>query len=251
LPQIRLQADYGPERYRRLTGLQAPGTNDWRKTGGEAGIVINQLLFDGLATLNQIYRQMARSDAAAWRTFERAELVALDTAEAFLDVLRFSASIAHANENVATHERLANNIAQRFSGGRAGKGDQEQVQERLAAAQAIRSELQIRLEEAKAFFRRSVGVFPLKLAGAQRLQGLPATKQHAFDRTIAANPTLLAANSDVSTSHYRPLIALNSSRQDLFAAPFADQAPPDKGMALRVGTSGHAVPDRERKPAAR
>jgi adhesin transport system outer membrane protein len=143
---------------------------------------------------------MARSDAAAWRTFERAELVALDTAEAFLDVLRFSASIAHANENVATHERLANNIAQRFSGGRAGKGDQEQVQERLAAAQAIRSELQIRLEEAKAFFRRSVGVFPPKLAGAQRLQGLPATKQHAFDRTIAANPTLLAANSDVSAA---------------------------------------------------
>jgi predicted transglutaminase-like cysteine proteinase len=58
-------------------------------------------------------------------------------------------------------------------------------------------------------------------------------------------------DSDVSTSHYRPLIALNSSRQDLFAAPFADQAPPDKGMALRVGTSGRAVPDRERKPAAR
>lgn len=200
LPQVRLQAEYGNERYRRFTGLQAAGANEWRKAGGEAGIVVNQLLFDGFATLNQIYRQMARSDAAAWRTLERAELVALDTAESFLDILRFSASVAHANENIAAHERLANNIAQRFSGGRAGKGDQEQVQERLAAARAVRAELQIRLEEAKASFRRSVGVVPAKLTGATRLQGLPATKQQAFDRTVAANPTLLAANSDVTAA---------------------------------------------------
>lgn len=200
LPQVRLQAESGNERHRRFTAPQAVGGNEWRKAGGEAGIVVNQLLFDGFATVNQIYRQMARSDAAAWRTLERAELIALDTAESFLDILRFSASAVHAAENVAVHERLASTIAQRFSGGRAGRGDQEQVQERLAAARAVRAELQIRLEEAKAAFRRAVGLVPARLTGAARLQGLPASKQQAFERTVATNPTLLAAQSDITAA---------------------------------------------------
>ncbi|MCZ8185903.1 MAG: TolC family outer membrane protein [Beijerinckiaceae bacterium] len=200
LPQVRVQAEYGNERSRRAIASAAAGANEWRKAGGEAGIIVNQLLFDGFATLNQIYRQMARSDAAAWRTFERAELVALDTAEAFLDIQRFTASASLAAENVAVHERLAHTISQRFSGGRAGMGDQEQVNERLSAARAVLAEFRIRLEEARAAFRKSVGIAPGNLAGPLRLSGLPATRQKAFDLTIAANPTLLAATSDVTAA---------------------------------------------------
>jgi adhesin transport system outer membrane protein len=200
LPQVRVSGEFGSERYRRFDGLRAAGANDWRKVGGETSVTVSQLLFDGFATVNQIYRQMARSDAAAWRTFERAELVALDTAESFLDILRYSASVNYATQNVGAHERLANNVATRFSGGRAGRGDSEQVRERLQAAQAVRAELLMRLEEAKAAFRRSVGVDPLRLGGASRLGGLPRNRQEALAQVLAANPTLRAAASDVTAA---------------------------------------------------
>lgn len=200
LPQVRVQGEYGSERYRRYDGLQSANLNEWRKGGGEAGIVINQLLFDGFASINQIYKQMARSDAAAWRVLERAELVALDTAESFLDILRFSSSIRHSETNLAVHERLNGVIQTRQQGGRAGIGDAQQVRERLEAAKAVRAEMMIRLEEAKAAFRRAVGKDPSRLGGASRLSGLPVSRKDALEKAIAANPTLLAAASDVVAS---------------------------------------------------
>ena len=200
LPQIRLQGEYGSERSRRFDGVRAAGANEPRKAGGETGIVVTQLLYDGFASVNQIYRQMARSDAAAWRTFERSELVALDTVEAYLDILRYSQSIAYADANISAHEVLVNNIAQRFSGGRAGRGDAEQVRERLQSAKAVRADLQIRLEEARASFRRAVGFLPKKLGGAPRLAGLPKSRQDALNRTLAANPSIRAASYDVTAA---------------------------------------------------
>lgn len=200
LPQIRVQGEYGSERFRRFDGLVVPGSNDWRTAGGEIGMVVTQTLFDGMSSINQIYRQMARSEAAAWRTMERAELVALDTVEAYLDILRYSASLQHAADNVAAHERLSGNVSRRFDGGRSGRGDSEQVRERLAAAQAVQAELRIRLEEAKASFRRSVGRDPGRLAGASRPRGVPRSRQEALNQTIAANPSILAAQADASAA---------------------------------------------------
>ncbi|MBN8534556.1 MAG: TolC family outer membrane protein [Rhizobiales bacterium] len=200
LPQVRLQAEYGSERSRRFDGVRAAGANDPRKAGGEASVVVTQLLYDGFATVNQIYRQIARSDAAAWRTFERSELVALDTVEAYLDILRYSHSIAHANANISAHEVLSNNVSQRFAGGRAGRGDAEQVRERLNSARAVKADLQIRLDEARAAFRRSVGLEPRRLGPAKRLSGLPRSRQEALDKTLAANPSLRAASSDVTAA---------------------------------------------------
>lgn len=200
LPQVRLQAEYGNERFRAFDRVGTTNSNEWRKAGGEVGVVASQLLFDGFATIHEIYRQMARSDAAGWRAYERAELVALDTAEAFLDVIRYSQSVAHANLNVAAHERLAANVSQRFSGGRAGRGDSQQVQERLAAAKAVRAELMTRLEASKAAFRRAVGSEPTRLTLGHRISGLPSSRQAALEQTIAGNPTLRAATSDVTAA---------------------------------------------------
>jgi hypothetical protein len=50
-------------------------------------------------------------------------LIALDAAEAYIDVVRFLRLLALANQNVATHEELFSNVQSRFSGGRAGEGD--------------------------------------------------------------------------------------------------------------------------------
>lgn len=197
LPQVRLQAEYGSERLRRFDTFAGTGANEWRRGGGEAGIVVRQLLFDGGATLNEIYRQMARSESAAWRTQERSELVALDTAESYLDILRFTESLAFARRNIEAHQRYLTNVESRFSGGRAGVGDVQQVRERLNSARAVEADIRIRLEEAKAAYRRTVGSEPVGLRFPSRLGGMPANRNVALEQTIQNNATILAARSDV------------------------------------------------------
>ena len=77
LPQVRLQATAGPERLNRFQN-STPALNAQWDRGRDASVVVRQLVFDGFTTLNQIWRQAARVDAAALRVKERTELTALD-----------------------------------------------------------------------------------------------------------------------------------------------------------------------------
>jgi adhesin transport system outer membrane protein len=203
LPQVRLRADYGPEKLTRYD-IQPPpaGDGQWRKDSREASIVVRQLLFDGLASINEIWRQTARVDAAAARVHERTELIALDAAEAYVDVVRYTRLIALAEENVATHRRLAGEVRQRFEGGRSGEGDLQQAQERLSGAEAVLAEFRNRLDDARARYRRAVGLEPYNLRFPGRLPGLPGSKDDSLAVALRHNPTLRAAGADAEAAKY-------------------------------------------------
>jgi adhesin transport system outer membrane protein len=195
LPQIRVQADIGPERT-RLYDITTTRSEKY-VAGRQANLVVRQLLFDGFATTNEIWRQTARVDASSWRVQERAELVALDTVQSYTDILRLREMIDQASRNIQIHRKLLSDVQARFNGGRAGRGDRDQVQERVFAAEAARAELQQRLGESVALFRRAVGQEPLGLSWPGRARGLPADRAGALNVALAHNPTLRAADSDL------------------------------------------------------
>ena len=64
---------------------------------------------------------------------ERSELIALDAAEAYVDVTRYTRIVALAEQNLQVHLELRKNVRARFAGGRAGEGDTQQAEERVAA----------------------------------------------------------------------------------------------------------------------
>jgi adhesin transport system outer membrane protein len=203
LPQVRLRADYGPEKLTRYD-IQPPpaGDGQWRKDSREASIVVRQLLFDGLSSINEIWRQTARVDAAAARVHERTELIALDAAEAYVDVVRYTRLIALAEENVAAHRRLSGEVDQRYRGGRSGEGDLQQAQERLSGAEAVLAEFRIRLDDARAKYRRAVGLEPYNLRFPGRLPGLPGSKDDSLAVALRHNPTLRAAGADAEAAKF-------------------------------------------------
>src|SRR6478735_8471458 len=96
LPQVRLEARYGPEKFDQSaavstgTALPVPvqGAGSWRN-GSQESVVVRQILFDGFSSIHDIWRQSARVNAAAFRVRERTELIALDAAEAYIDVVRY------------------------------------------------------------------------------------------------------------------------------------------------------------------
>ncbi len=209
LPQIRVQADVGPERTRSLD-INLPTGRPEFLAGRGANVVVRQLLFDGFASSNEIWRNAARVDASSWRVQERSELVALDTVQSFTDILRLREMIAHADANIAIHRKLLSDVTARFDGGRAGRGDKDQVEERAFAAEAARAELEQRLGEPMALFRRAVGMEPKALAWPSRLKALPASRAEALKLAIARNPTLRAAGADLEAVRSQRLAAKGS-----------------------------------------
>lgn len=201
LPQVRLQLDAGPERTNRYVTPAPLGNNDW-KAGRQGSIVVRQLLFDGLASINEIWRQAARTDAAAFRVLERTELIALDAAEAYIDVVRYLRLVALAEDNVTAHRRILGNVRSRVEGGRSGEGDLHTATERVASAEATLAEFRQRLDDARAAYRRVVGLEPYNLRFPGRLRGMPASKDESLAVALRHNPTIQAAGADVAAARY-------------------------------------------------
>jgi adhesin transport system outer membrane protein len=194
LPQVRLEARQGRTKWDFVAA--PPLGNNQTLSAHERSIVVRQLLFDGFTSLNEIWRQAARVDAAAYRTRERTELIALDAAEAYIDVVRYGRLIILADENVAAHQALLSNVNARFQGGRAGEGDLQQVRERVEAAIAARAQFKQQYDEARGVFRRAVGIEPYNMRPPGRLGGLPRTRDEALAVTLRSNPTIAAAQAD-------------------------------------------------------
>lgn len=201
LPQVRLEARVGPERFTQNVAIP-PAVNGKWQDGRTVSVVARQLLFDGLTSINEVWRQAARVDAAAYRVRERTELVALDAAEAYIDVVRYLRLITLAQENLAKHQKIFADVQARFQGGRSGEGDVQQARERVAGAEAILAQFRQSLDDARGAFRKSVGLEPHNLRFPGRLPGLPRTKDESLAVTLRNNPTLQAARSDAEAAKY-------------------------------------------------
>jgi adhesin transport system outer membrane protein len=201
LPQVRLETRLGKERFDSQLTPAPVGNATWRDSQ-EYSIVVRQLLFDGFQTINEIWRQAARTDAAAMRTYERTELLALDASESYLDVVRYIRLVELASRNLQAHRAILNNVDQRYSGGRAGEGDLQQTRERVAAAEAALGAFRQALDEARARFRKVIGLEPHNLRWPGRLPDLPRTKDATLAVAIRYNPTIRAAQADADAAKY-------------------------------------------------
>lgn len=207
LPQVRIEANYGREKFDQSASVvsgsalpvPAAGVGVWRN-GNQQSVVVRQLLFDGFASIHDIWRQSARVNAAAFRVRERTELIALDAAEAYVDVVRYLRLVGLAEQNVATHDKIFSNVNSRFAGGRAGEGDLEQARERVENARAQLSEFRRSLEDARSKYRKLVGLEPVNLRFPGSLGGMPGSKDEALATAVRFNPTISAAQADADAA---------------------------------------------------
>ena len=183
-------------------------------------VVVRQLLFDGFTSINEIWRQTARVNASAARVHERTELLALDAAEAYVDVTRYLRLVDIAEDNVRVHRNLFANVQARFNGGRAGEGDLEQTRERVENAVAALAGFRQSLDEARAKYRKAVGLEPINLRTPGRLGGLPHTKDESLAVALQFNPTIKAARLRMRAPQNTPSTArpAHSSRTSTWRA---------------------------------
>jgi len=107
---------------------------------------------------------------------ERTELLALDAAEAYINVMRYMRLVGISEDNLRVHRSLFDNVQQRFNGGRAGEGDLEQTRERVENAEALAAGFRQSSMSARKL-SQSVG---LSLITCARRCGSPACRRHAM-----------------------------------------------------------------------
>ncbi|CTQ46807.1 Outer membrane efflux protein BepC precursor [Roseibium aggregatum] len=201
MPTVALSANLGPERLDRPNSFTANENDEWRFSK-EFTLTVEQLLFDGFTSVNQIYRQSARVDGAALRVMERSEATALDAVEAYIDVIRHTAILSKARMNVAKHQRIYSDVQQRFEGGETGAADLSQARERVAAAEVIVSEVQKSLLDTIAKFERVVGKAPTSLAPAKPASVPAGPVNRLVDVAVQVHPQVRAALADADAAKY-------------------------------------------------
>lgn len=188
-PRLDLNADVGNDR------SQNKGVSSWQNVNrAGAGLTLTQVLWDGMATRDQVTR--ARHDRMGrwFDLVETSEQTALEATRAVYDVQRLRKLVALAEDNLLQHQQAATKLESRVKAG-VGRGvDLDQARARLALAEANRDTELSNLHDVAARYQRIVGELPAADMGAVELlkTGLPASAEEAVQQALARSAAIAA-----------------------------------------------------------
>ncbi|WP_341304953.1 TolC family outer membrane protein [Pseudomonas sp. TMP25] len=200
LPRVDLLAGYGRE------GTDSPGTrgtthNTETLNRGESSLRVQQMLFDGFATSSEVGRQRATVNARAYELLGTAERTALTVAQVYLDLLTRQELVRLAETNLASHERIYDQITRRSESGVGRTADLDQAEARLAQARNNLITEQTNLADAQVNYFSVVGRDASELSRPAGLAGhLPQSLSSARQEMLANNPLLSSAEADVQAT---------------------------------------------------
>lgn len=201
LPQISVEGSVGVRRLENAT-RRSLGIASQELYPMEAGLRLNQIVFDAGARQSEVRHQAARTDGAAFRVEERAQFVALQVSRQFLDYLLQQRIVAASEDNIAFHNKLASDLAEGVKKGSISIADQQQAEERQKAARTRLIEASQDMIDTAASFRTLTGldlidgaVLPPSLGDA-----IPATLEEAIARARETNPMVREAQADLDAA---------------------------------------------------
>src|SRR5512133_3450612 len=129
-PQADLRASTGREN--RDTPMGSYGTYSFNGTQ----LTLNQMLFDGLFTPNEVKRLGYAKLTRYYELAEASETAALEAVKAYADVVRYRELVEAAKQNYVEHKQTGGLVEERSKAG-VGRGvDVEQSSGRLALAES-------------------------------------------------------------------------------------------------------------------
>lgn len=198
LPQLDALAGAGRQNNRRPSG-----ETGWYSYGS-AALTLNQMLFDGFFTRNEVQRLGHAKLVRYYELVEASETATLEALRAYVDVIRYRELVEQAKLNYAEHKVTTSQIDERAGAGVGRRVDLEQAVGRLALAESnLLTEL-ANLYDVTARYQRVVGEMPAAnlptLAEGIKLKGLPASLPEAMSLGLSNSPALSAAIENVRAS---------------------------------------------------
>jgi adhesin transport system outer membrane protein len=199
-PRVDLEASVGAQLL-DTPSRRAAGIEDDPLYPAQVGFTATWDLLDGGFRDAEVDRQAARIDSASFRVLERSEIIGLEVARLYFEILLQGRIVQLARNNVAFHQETLSNVVDAISSGQLTEADRQQATERLASASAQVIQAQEALEAAKISFARNVGA-PFTNAKLPPRAGkhLPRSLAAAVETGINNNPRIRVAGADVDAA---------------------------------------------------
>ncbi len=199
LPRVDLSAGTG-QNERKQSELNI----DQSYSGSESMLTLRQMLFDGFATSNEVKRLGRAKLVRYFELLDASENVALEAARAYLDVQRFRAQVALAEDNYIQHQAAHEQLKKRAQSGVGKRVDVDQAASRLALADVNLTTAYANLHDVTARYVRIVGQPPAKdLPPPMQLgASFPVNADAALGVALKNNPALRASVENIEASQY-------------------------------------------------
>lgn len=163
----------------------------------ESQLTLRQLLWDFGGVDSEVEQALARRAQNAHRVREVAEVIALRTADVYIDLLRQRQLLAIAQENVRQHEAITGRVMARLQSGRGDQADEQQALSRLNVSRSSLAEAAGRLREAEIRYFTVVRAPPPPNMAAVRppVQSLPQNVDQAVQISEGTSPTIATFRS--------------------------------------------------------
>ncbi len=197
-PRVDLTAGTGRE------SLRQPSAADRDYTRSGVMLSLNQMLFDGFATRNEVRRLDKARIVRYYELLDASETTALEAGRAYLDVLRYRHLVDLAKDNYVQHKATYDQIERRTQSGVGRRVDFEQAGSRLALAEINLITESANLHDVSARYQRLVGQHPADAIAppAELNSAIPAQAKVALDTLHRKNPALLAATENIEAAQY-------------------------------------------------
>lgn len=199
-PTVDANAGYGYE-YTDSPTTRGAGNSGVELARKELGLSLVQNVFDGHLTTNEVERHRARARATAHQIDGQAEKIGLNATQVYIDILRYQQLLTLAQENLAVHERIHDQIKLRSDSGVGRKADLDQIEARLALAENNIVAARVNVQDAKTNYVKVVGEEPGRLTPVPNIsRELPGSEDDAVSRAIDNHPILKSAFADVDAA---------------------------------------------------
>jgi outer membrane protein len=170
---------------------------------GAFGVTLQQLIFDGFQTHNNVRASEAQV-RAAMEALRNDELNLLfDAASAYMDVIRDRQIAALTQENLQFLEEQVRSARSRFEVGEGTRTDVAQAEARREAALASLSAARAQTAASAATYQQLVGVEPGSLRMPEPLNGLlPSSLEEAVAIALSEHPAVIAAKHQVDAASF-------------------------------------------------
>ena len=159
LPTVTLYGDVGKEYVDNPSGL-SPADNRDAKVNSEIRVVAELTLLDGFARVNRTYAAAARVDQSAFELLDASETMALMVAEQYINIARQQQLLHVARRNHARLRQISQKAQTLLEGGSLPASDFVQIELAQYTAQATIADIQRRLQESSARYKRLTGKAP-------------------------------------------------------------------------------------------
>lgn len=196
LPSVDVTGRAGYEGYRSNSQ-----TSDYQTA--EVSFAFTQMLYDGFLTRDEVERLSAEKLVRLCELLEMSENTALTVVTAYVDVVRYRNLLAYAEENLAQHQEVFDQVKERVDAGISRGVDLDQATGRLALARSNWMTESNNLHDVSARFLRLVGELPaatLQPPAELTQIELPEKIEAALLNAFQQNPTINAAFNRVSAA---------------------------------------------------